>query len=50
MIKMPKIKLCFWRYHDNIQRTCRICGRGQWQINIREIVYGGFRNNWKDLN
>ncbi len=48
MIKIPKIKLCFWRYHDGIQRTCRICG--QWQINVREIVYGGLISNWKDLN
>jgi hypothetical protein len=47
-IKLTKIKFCFYYYHGSTERTCYICGKTQ--INIREIVYNGLKNNWKDTS
>lgn len=40
-----------WRYHDRIERTCRVCGKSQ--INIVQIKSGGWPplvDCWYDNN
>ena len=51
MLKFFKRNIHIWRYHDGIQRTCRICGKHQ--INVVIINHGGYKrllDNWRDLN
>lgn len=41
----------FWKYHDGIQRTCRVCGKHQINIVVIDTsITPPIRDNWRDLN
>lgn len=48
ILKYIRNRFHFFRYTGRIERICIFCGKKQ--INVIEIVYGGLKNNWKDLN
>lgn len=51
MYTLCRFKLHIWRYHDEIQRTCRFCGK----MELNQRIIGGNKyppliDNWIEIN